>query len=298
MDEYIRELNTRVEDPNMPRKSEMTEKVQFVDGIPLPSVVEISNSGTCNRKCAFCPRSAPDFPDVKEFIDDRFVHTIGKQLGKLDYSGMILFSGFVEPLLDVNISRHIRYLADQAPRAHIEMISNGDPITISNLNKLADSGLSMLLVSLYDGPHQVDEIKEMVERSRYGADKIGYRKRWFGEDENFGISLSNRSGMMRGAEFSIADLERPLTSPCYYPSHTFFIDYDGDVLLCAHDWGKKAVAGNIFNDSMLDIWTGPLFSKSRQGLIEGDRNFSPCNVCNVDGTRTGGHHAKAWKSAS
>ena len=36
--------------------------------IPLPSVVEISDSGTCNRKCSFCPRSDPDYKDVKEFI--------------------------------------------------------------------------------------------------------------------------------------------------------------------------------------------------------------------------------------
>ena len=27
------------------------------DGVPLPAIIEISNSGVCNRECSFCPRS-------------------------------------------------------------------------------------------------------------------------------------------------------------------------------------------------------------------------------------------------
>jgi len=34
----------------------------------MPSIFEISNSGMCNRKCAFCPRSDPNYKHVNEFI--------------------------------------------------------------------------------------------------------------------------------------------------------------------------------------------------------------------------------------
>ena len=49
------------------------ENFQFFPNtkIPLPSEIEISESGTCNRKCSFCPRSAPDFEDKKVFIDTK-----------------------------------------------------------------------------------------------------------------------------------------------------------------------------------------------------------------------------------
>ena len=43
-------------DKNIPRKEKITrDRLQFVPGtkIPLMSVVEISNSGMCNRKCSF-----------------------------------------------------------------------------------------------------------------------------------------------------------------------------------------------------------------------------------------------------
>ena len=39
------------------------------EGVPVPSIIEISNSGVCNRECSFCPRSDPSFEDKKEFID-------------------------------------------------------------------------------------------------------------------------------------------------------------------------------------------------------------------------------------
>ena len=57
-------------DPLIKRKANLTKKIQYYNNVPLPSVIEISESGTCNRKCSFCPRSAPDFKDVKEFISE------------------------------------------------------------------------------------------------------------------------------------------------------------------------------------------------------------------------------------
>ena len=60
-------------DPNIKNKAKTVEnKTQFLiyNGfkLPLPTEIEISESGTCNRKCSFCPRSAPEFEDKKEFI--------------------------------------------------------------------------------------------------------------------------------------------------------------------------------------------------------------------------------------
>ena len=55
-------------DPSIERKRKLTEKnFQYMKSnkFPLPSEVEISESGICNRKCSFCPRSAPDFKDIK-----------------------------------------------------------------------------------------------------------------------------------------------------------------------------------------------------------------------------------------
>ena len=49
-------------DPSIERKRKLTEKnFQYMKSnkFPLPSEVEISESGICNRKCSFCPRRLP-----------------------------------------------------------------------------------------------------------------------------------------------------------------------------------------------------------------------------------------------
>ena len=47
-------------DPTINIKKKLVDgKFQYIKGtdIPLPSEVEISESGTCNRVCSFCPRT-------------------------------------------------------------------------------------------------------------------------------------------------------------------------------------------------------------------------------------------------
>ena len=89
-------------DKNIYRKASIIKNsLQFMEKteIPLPSVIEISDSGTCNRSCGLCPRSDPEWItefDKKEFITTELHEKICKQLGELDYSGMIIYSGFNE----------------------------------------------------------------------------------------------------------------------------------------------------------------------------------------------------------
>ena len=108
--------------------------------------------------------------------------------------------------------------------------------------------------------------------------------------------MSNRAGLMKNAEFSIEPLQKTLDSPCYYPAYTFFLDYNGDVLMCPHDWGKKNILGNLKYQDFLDIWLSHISNLTRKGLIDSDRNFSPCDVCDVKGTLIGEKHANSWKN--
>ena len=98
-------------DPVIKKKSREVSNIQFTeDGRPLPAIVEISESGTCNRTCSFCPRSDPDWKDIKEFISDEMVDKLCSELAEFDYHGLIIISGFVEPLLDKNIYNIIKKL--------------------------------------------------------------------------------------------------------------------------------------------------------------------------------------------
>ena len=57
--------------------------------------------------------------------------------------------------------------------------------------------------------------------------------------------------------------------------------------MCPHDWGKKIILGNLKKEKLLDIWFKEKSIKIRKILTNKNRNFSPCNVCDVDGTLMG-----------
>ena len=285
-------------DPYIKIKSKKSDEVLqlFPDtNIPMPSEIEISESGTCNRKCSFCPRSAPDFKDIKEFIPTDLFVKLCKDLAQYNYAGSVRFSGFVEPLLDKNIYNLINICRKSLPKVNIEMVTNGDVLSISRLKKLFSNGLSKLLISVYDGPEEALKLEEMCKKANIFDTQFFIRHRYLPPDQDFGITLSNRSGMMENAEFKIPKLKEKMNEPCYYPSYTFFLDYNGDVLMCPHDWGKKNILGNYKFNDLKSIWMSKIALETRYNLINSNRNFDPCDKCDVKGTFIGKNHVNKWK---
>ena len=279
------------------KKKSIKGMLQFFKGsnFPMPSEIEISESGICNRKCSFCPRSDPDYPDINEFIS-RELHTkLCDELSEMNYKGLIIYSGFVEPLLDKNIYKLIEYAKLKNPEARIEIITNGDVLNQERLKKLYRSGLDRMQVSLYDGEEQYEQFKKLGETLKLNDFQYVLRKRYLPEEQDFGITMSNRGGMLGNAEHSVKPKTSALEEKCYYPSYKFFLDYNGDVLMCSHDWGKKNILGNLKNDTLKNIWLSSKADNARKKLNDAKRSFSPCNVCDVKGTLIGEEHSIAWE---
>jgi len=287
-------------DPNIKNKSKTVEdKIQLFDyegiKLPLPTEIEISESGTCNRSCSFCPRSAKDFIDKKEFITNELHEKLCKELQTLNYKGTIRYSGFVEPMLDKNIYNLINMVKKFLPDSNVEMVTNGDPLNLKRLEKLFQSGLNRILISAYDGKEEADKLENLCISANLSSDQYIVRHRYYSEEKDFGITLSNRSGLMENAEFKIKSLTEPLKNPCYIPSYTFFLDYQGDVLMCPHDWGKKVILGNLNKENLTEIWFSKKSMQIRKMLNKSNRNFTPCNVCDVEGTFMGEKNAGYFK---
>ena len=214
-------------DPNLGNKSKTVEnKIQLYNYkgniLPLPTEIEISESGTCNRSCSFCPRSDPSFEDKKEFINDDLHEKLCIELNELNYKGTIRYSGFVEPMLDKNIYNLIKMVKNNLPNSNIEMVTNGDPLNLNRLNKLFQHGLNRILISAYDDKETAEKLEKLCDDANLTKDQYIVRHRYYSENKDFGITLSNRSGLMKNAEFKIPELEEPLKNPCYIPSYTFF----------------------------------------------------------------------------
>ena len=227
---------------------------------------------------------------IKKFFLDPNIELI-----QLDYAGVIRFSGFVEPLLDKKNFNHIITFKKSLPKVRVEVVTNGDPLNFNRLKRLFDCGLDKLLISAYDGYDDVIKFQKLVDECGLSESQYIIRDRSLPEEKNFGITLSNRSGMMENAEYKISSLKNPLDNPSYIPSYTLFFDYLGDVLMCPHDWGKKIILGNLKKENLLDIWFSDRSMKIRKNLVNSNRKFQPCNVCDVEGTLMGEVNSKYFK---
>ena len=279
-------------DTNIKNKSKtVEEKIQLIEingnFLPLPTEIEISESGTCNRKCSFCPRSDPDYEDKKEFISNDLHRKLCSELKELNYKGTVRYSGFVEPMVDKNIFNLIGMTNAYLPKSNIEMVTNGDPLNLKRLKKLFLQGLSKILISVYDSEEDAIKFEKMCKDAELNQEQYIIRRRYLPESQDFGITLSNRAGSMKNAEYKIKPLDKAFNNPCYIPSYTFFLDYQGDVLMCPHDWGKKVILGNLNKEKFKEIFFKKKSMNYRKMLTNANRNFKPCNVCDVEGTFMG-----------
>ena len=282
------EIEHKFLDPNIPRKDLVLQE-------HLDSTVREPRTPPFFSLIEFCPRSNPEvYPNVNEHIPLELYEKIMAQLAEVKYDGVILYSAFGEPLLYKGLEAILEITKRYCPDAKIETVSDGDFVTPAKLRSLFGAGLDTLLISMYDGPEQVEHFKDIISESEVDENKVILRTRWLPAEENYGITLSNRAGMINLPEVNLGKLTEPLKRPCYYPFYQALVDYDGAVLLCPHDWGKKLIAGNLNQQTIHEVWDGPFLRRARRNLANSDRNFAPCDVCDVDGTLIGGNHFKEW----
>jgi len=297
-------------DPNVARKNKLRNVLETkhigANEPPLFSWIEFSLVGLCNRRCDFCPWSDPEWrsshvPNVAG--NDDVLHLpievyegIMKDLNKVGFKGGIIYSAFSEPFLYKHLEEVIKISKEQCPESRIEVVTNGDFLTIDKLNAFFEAGLTRLDVSVYDGPDKVKPFEDLRVEAGLNKEQFHIRERWYAPEEHFGIgALSNRAGANIMPEINVNKLNTSLKRKCFYPFYQLIVDFDGAVLLCNHDWDKRLILGNVKETSILNIWNSEKYKEVRENLANANRNHSPCNRCDANGMMMGGEFVNKWK---
>lgn len=188
------------------------------------------------------------------------------------YNGKITLSGFGEPLLNPQLESII----ESVEHPNLVLYTNGDALTAKRVDSLLESGLRRIRVSLYD-----DEYLENIHNCL--ADKIEYTILDYRSQP---LYLVNRNDIFNGSHNHHKD------NPCYLPSYKMFVDWDGEVRLCANDWRGVLSFGNVREEKLNDIWLSEEFSRYRFN----NRKCSPCNGCHVNGTLEGQNSQQLLKA--
>jgi radical SAM protein with 4Fe4S-binding SPASM domain len=286
---------------NIERKQPSINDVIIHEGVPLFSFIELNINEICNRKCVFCPRAEPEiYPNQNIHMDIKIAENIAEQLKELNFTGIVNISGTGEPLLTKYITDIVSEFGKRG--IHVEIVTNGDVLRRKNgaelIKNLYAAGLQQFVVSMYDGPEQIESFNTLF--ASCGIDKSLYslRDRWYDESEDYGLLYTNRAGNIGFEHLSDISKEKLINSgksACFYTHYSMMIDWNGDALLCCQDMYNRTVTlGNVKNKSLLDIWRDPRLMEFRNKLKKGDRSSSPCNNCNANGQIFGSNHVKAW----
>lgn len=274
---------------NLERRSKSVDIVELFEGFPKPTWVELSLIDVCNRKCLFCPKHDEDVaPDTYQFMSKSMIDKIHDQLKEIGFSGTVSLCGYGEPMLHKDINYIVEKLSNVG---RVELITNGDVLTSKKLQELFLANASKVLVSMYDGPEQIEKFNEMSRSANVPKDMFILRDRWYDKQNDFGVKLTNRAGTIKAGDQE----ETGKYKNCYYPTYQFLIDWNGSIFLCPQDWQRRIPMGNMMQETIKEIWTGKIISKFRKNLLSGKRCNNPCTKCNANGTLLGKNHAQEWK---
>lgn len=291
-------------EPSIPQKAlDVENNYAEQDGLPLFSIVEFNIWGACNRRCSFCPVSnAEVWTNRHEGISLKNYEKVLRNLSEIDYSGVILWSTFSEPLLHKQSLKLIQMTKLVLPKSHLHIVSNGDVLRrrLDFIKEIYSAGADKLQISLYDGEKQFEEFVNLGKALNLTTSQWELRRRFF-DGQDYGLTISNRAGLIESNKWRaktdapVKEDLLPIKAPCTYIFYQLVVDWDGSVLMCAHDWRRELIIGNAFDNSILDIWQSSRLNKLRARFIEADRNFSPCKTCDVQGSLIGQKHFENFR---
>ena len=177
------------------RKLIVDKDIKFYKNIPLPSWIELSLIDVCNRSCSFCPKSDDKVaPNTYQKMSRLLIDKLADELKKVKFNGAFALCGYGEPLLHNDIIYITKKLSTAGK---VEIVTNGDVLKAKTLADLYKANVSRVLISMYDGEHQIDKFRSIIKASKVPEDLVILRDRWYSKDNNFGVKLTNRTGTIK-----------------------------------------------------------------------------------------------------
>jgi len=282
--------------------------VQQTINYDFPTHLFIEPTNACNFRCRMCPRTNQqltigqiDWQLFTKVIDE------AKQYGPRNFCLHL----FGEPLLDSRLIEMIAYIKNSNRANTILLTTNGSLLSSEKSLSLIDCGVDKISISLTSPDPKTFEkktgvallnlveknIEDLIKIKRDKSAKkpliivrlivdedsekqIGhFKQRWHNRD----IIVELREKHNYGGHIGLSHIKNnPQRYPCYHLWLSPAIHFDGTVSICCDDFNKQAVLGNIKEQSLHEIWTGPKVQSYRhQHLTDNYKNFQPCQNCDV-----------------
>jgi len=226
--------------------------------------VQIETNSSCNRACIYCPNSVAKRANQSLSLGD-----IGKillELKEMKFKGVIVFSGYNEPLMDPRLNEIAELTRNSLPENRMIIYTNGDNLD-ERWMKIAGMLRIELNVTLHDGGAGEERIKRLLNDIPREMKRRIYIKK-----DLTRTALSTRGGLVEVPQ-------KFRRSACRVPSSELTIMSDGNVVLCSDDFNSTVVFGNIKNDSIAAIWGSEKYRRVRREIRKGNFFLPICRHC-------------------
>jgi len=248
-------------------------------GFPIWTNLEIDIQSSCNRDCEFCPRFLDRSGVRKDAngnqvivkMSSEKVYNLIDQANKLGFQGKIKMHRLSESLLDKRYVEFAKYIKSKGLR--LLENTNGDVLKKNEaLCAKLDGLIEHLTIGLYDYKNESEKQAEMA-----------YWRSLFKKTE-LAFSLPPENCTIRqGSKIYTEVIKNPnaLDLPCTQPNRMMLIRYDGNVSLCCEDDGCHFDLGNVFEQSLQEIWWSYKHIKIARTLEKpgGRHQFARCSRC-------------------
>lgn len=270
-----------------------------------PWTIKIEQSYGCNLKCGFCPiANIPEINLHKQFMRPYTCEQIVAQAVELKYNLRVELTLRGEPTLNPQILDNLSIMRRVAPKFQISMFTNGVNLLTGKvkIKDLLDAGVNILCIDCYNGTY--DRFFEFAngtgERIVDFRDFSAYKKHPHGHtmrvvnlvpDIQEGAvdvrKIHNNAGNVSQQYLdSLKGYEKkslPLVKGCARPFRELVVYNDGSVVICCHDWKAECVLGNVFEETLTEIWYGEKHWQILKDLYEKKRDRVPCCKCDYSG---------------
>lgn len=261
----------------------------------FPFFLLVEPTNDCSLDCYFCPRKASrreigymDFELYKKIIDESV--KFGKRM-------MLGLQKDGEPLLHPFILKMIKYAKDNSAAHVVHLATNALALNEEMAVGILSSGLDDLLISIdaakretykkikeSDNLHQVEmnvhrflQIKKKI-RSRKPFVRVKlvktpdnieevelFRQKWQRLADWVEITDLFQWGEMKNMDIGFTN--RLSRYPCLFPWYCPAINWNGDVSICCYDFDCEGAMGNIYDDSLFNIWKNQEFRHVRSAHL-------------------------------
>lgn len=261
-------------------------------------IVEFEPHAYCNRKCPFCPNAVIDRVSNRAPLDfDVYIRALD-ELAALDYDGLVRYARFSEPLACETIDRYLSEARARLPRAKLDIVSNGDYLNASMLERLVAAGLDTLHISIYPKGYRWDEAAAQDQLDKLCARAGLTARRVLGEPTHIswvlphpGLSITADAvdlqvvGHDRAQSMpEMVDRDFVRLSPCAMVFNNVTVDYDGSMMPCCNlrgdiDAHKGFIVGNLREGGIVDLFLSEAMAGWRRSLAGVDPKEDPCRTC-------------------